>query len=84
MLLSGFLVGRVLHGSYGAGVEIGTTIIARGEFSIAFAAIYGSAAISAVIAAVVILTSLAGSFTARFSGRLKAFLPTGEVAGTAP
>ena len=76
-LLTGLLVGRILHGSYGTGVEIGSSIIGRGEFSIAFAAIYGSGAISALIAAVVILTSLAGSFTARFSGRLKAFLPGG-------
>jgi CPA2 family monovalent cation:H+ antiporter-2 len=74
-ILTGLIVGRLLHGSYAAGMEIGATIIARGEFSIAFAAIYGSGAISALLAAVVILTSLAGSFAARFSDRLKGFLP---------
>jgi CPA2 family monovalent cation:H+ antiporter-2 len=83
-VLTGLLVGRILHGSYGAGMEIGSTIIARGEFSIAFAAIYGSGSISALLAAIVILTSLAGSFTARFGGRLKGFLPPGGGAETAP
>ncbi|MDD1644709.1 MAG: cation:proton antiporter [Methanomicrobiales archaeon] len=74
-VLTGLLVGRILHGSYAAGMEVGSTIIARGEFSIAFAAIYGSGAVSALLAAVVILTSLTGSFTARFSDRLKRFFP---------
>ncbi|MDD1653955.1 MAG: cation:proton antiporter [Methanomicrobiales archaeon] len=83
-VLTGLLVGRILHGSYAAGMEIGSTIIARGEFSIAFAAIYGSGVISAILAAVVILTSLAGSFTARFSDRLKAIFLPGREGGSAP
>jgi K+:H+ antiporter subunit KhtU len=83
-ILTGLLVGRILHGSYGAGMEIGSTIISRGEFSIAFAAIYGSVTISALLAAIVILTSLTGSFTARFSDRLKGLLPSGGGAGTSP
>jgi CPA2 family monovalent cation:H+ antiporter-2 len=73
-LFSGFLVGRAVHGSYSSGIEIGTNIIARGEFSIAIAAIYGSGIVSATVTAMVILTSIVGSFMAKYSSKIKAGL----------
>jgi CPA2 family monovalent cation:H+ antiporter-2 len=72
-MLSGILVGRGLHGSIPAGIGIGANTLGRGEFSIALAAVYGSAAISATVAVLVVATSLVGSFTARYSEGLKAW-----------
>lgn len=71
---SGFVIGRLLHGSSFAGIEIGTNTIARGEFSIAITAIYGSEVISATVAAMVILTSIVGTFTAKYSSKIKLVL----------
>jgi CPA2 family monovalent cation:H+ antiporter-2 len=72
-MLSGILVGRGLHGSVPAGIGIGANTLGRGEFSIALAAVFGSAAISATVAVLVVATSLIGSFTARYSESLKAW-----------
>jgi len=73
-MLSGVVVGWGLHGSVPAGIEIGVNTLGRGEFSIALAAIFGSAAISATVAILVVATSLAGSFAARYSEGLKAWV----------
>jgi CPA2 family monovalent cation:H+ antiporter-2 len=73
-MLSGILVGRGLHGSVPAGIGIGANTLGRGEFSIALAAVFGSAAISATVAVLVVATSLVGSFTARYSEGLKAWV----------
>lgn len=70
-LLSGVLVGRQIHGSTTAGIEIWSNTIARGEFSIILAALYGSAAASSTIAGIVVATSVAGSFAAKYSPLLK-------------
>lgn len=70
-LLSGVLVGREIHGSTAAGIEIWSNTIARGEFSIILAALYGSAAASSTIAGIVVATSVAGSFAAKYSPFLK-------------
>ena len=70
-MASGILVGWGLHGSALSGIEIGANTLGRGEFSIALAAIFGSATISATIAILVVATSLVGSFTARYSDGLK-------------
>jgi CPA2 family monovalent cation:H+ antiporter-2 len=70
-MASGILVGRVLYGSVPSGIEIGANTLARGEFSIALVAIFGSAAISATVAILVVVTSLIGAFTARYSDVLK-------------
>ena len=70
-LLSGVLVGWGLHGSVPAGIEIGANTLGRGEFSIALAAIFGSATISATVAVLVVATAIAGSFAARNSDVLK-------------
>ena len=70
-LASGILVGWGLHGSVPSGIEIGANTLGRGEFSIALAAIFGSATISATVAVLVVATSLIGSFTARYSEVMK-------------
>jgi CPA2 family monovalent cation:H+ antiporter-2 len=72
--VSGIAIGRLLHGSTGSGVEIWANTIGRGEFSIAIAALYGSAAVSSVIAFMVIMTSIIGAFAAKYSSRLGAIL----------
>jgi len=70
-MASGILVGWGLHGSALSGIEIGANTLGRGEFSIALAAIFGSATISATIAILVVATSLVGSFASRYSEGLK-------------
>jgi CPA2 family monovalent cation:H+ antiporter-2 len=70
-MASGILVGWGLHGSALSGIEIGANTLGRGEFSIALAAIFGSASISATVAILVVATSLVGSFAARYSEWLK-------------
>jgi CPA2 family monovalent cation:H+ antiporter-2 len=82
--LSGIAIGKMLHGSASSGVEIWANTIGRGEFSIAIAALYGSAAVSNVIAFMVITTSIIGAFAAKYSSSLSTILyrpkyPAGEV-----
>ncbi|ABS54730.1 sodium/hydrogen exchanger [Methanoregula boonei 6A8] len=67
-LISGVLTGIALYGSAASGIEIWTNTIARGEFSIALAALYGSPPVAVTIAVMVIVTSLVGSFAAKYSG----------------
>ena len=67
-LISGVLTGIALYGSASSGIEIWTNTIARGEFSIALAALYGSPPVAVTIAVMVIVTSLVGSFAAKYSG----------------
>jgi len=69
--ISGIIIGRKVHGTTESGIEIWAYTIARGEFSIALAALYGSAMVSSTIAAVVIVTSIAGSVTSKISPVLK-------------
>lgn len=68
--ISGVVIGRVVHGKAVSGIEIWTNTIGRGEFSIAIAALYGSAIVSGVIAVMVIVTSILGAFAAQYSERL--------------
>ncbi len=82
-MLSGIVVGWGLHGSVLSGIEIGANTLGRGEFSIALAAIFGSATISATVAILVVVTSLAGSFAARYSDGLKDWV-SGERRGSRP
>ena len=70
-LISGLLTGIFIHGSALSGLEIWANTIARGEFSIALAVIYGSPIVGTTIAAMVILTSIVGSFMAKYSGGLR-------------
>ncbi len=69
-LISGVLTGIALYGSTRSGLEIWANTIARGEFSIALAVLYGSPPVAATIAVMVIVTSLVGSFAAKYSGSL--------------
>ncbi|MDD1674135.1 MAG: cation:proton antiporter [Methanomicrobiales archaeon] len=69
-LISALLMGKSLHGSLASGIEIWANTIGRGEFSIALAALYGSAVVTTTIAVMVIVSSIIGSFTARYSGQI--------------
>ncbi len=82
--LSGILTGIVIHKSVYSGVEIWANIIGRGEFSIAIAALYGSALVSSTIAAIVIITSIAGSFIARYSTRINIALKSSGIIHPSP
>ncbi|MCK9580608.1 MAG: cation:proton antiporter [Methanoregula sp.] len=66
-LISGMLMGLILHDSALSGLEIWANTISRGEFSIALAVIYGSPVIATTVAAMVIVTSIVGAFTAKYS-----------------
>ncbi|HSQ93270.1 MAG TPA: cation:proton antiporter [Methanoregula sp.] len=66
-LVSGMIIGIIIHGSALSGLEIWANMISRGEFSIALAVLYGSPVIATTIAAMVIVTSIVGSFTAKYS-----------------
>jgi CPA2 family monovalent cation:H+ antiporter-2 len=70
-LISGILTGLFIHGSALSGLEIWGNTIARGEFSIAIAVLYGSPLVGTTIAAMVIVTSIIGSFTAKYSTALR-------------
>ncbi|MDD1712342.1 MAG: cation:proton antiporter [Methanoregulaceae archaeon] len=72
--ISGMVIGRVIHRNTSSGIEIWSNTIARGEFSIAIAALYGSPVISGTIATMVIVTSVVGAFAARYSNGLKRLL----------
>jgi CPA2 family monovalent cation:H+ antiporter-2 len=75
--VSGMVIGRVIHRNSSSGIEIWSNTIARGEFSIAIAALYGSPIISGTIATMVIVTSVVGAFAARYSNGLKRLLLRG-------
>jgi CPA2 family monovalent cation:H+ antiporter-2 len=77
-LVSGLLIGKVVHGSKRSGIEIWANTIGRGEFSIALAALYGSPVVSSAIAAMVIITSIVGSFSAKYSGPLQDLFTRGR------
>jgi CPA2 family monovalent cation:H+ antiporter-2 len=66
-LISGMLMGLVIHESALSGLEIWANMICRGEFSIALAVLYGSPVIATTVAAMVIVTSVIGAFTAKYS-----------------
>ncbi len=72
--ISGIVIGRVVHGKAVSGIEIWTNTIGRGEFSIAIAALYGSAIVSGVIAVMVIVTSILGAFAAQYSGNIRGIM----------
>lgn len=69
-VFTGLIVGKLLHNSFASGIEIGDYTIARGEFAVILAAIYGSAVVSTTVAAVVIITSIFGSFTSKYSSNI--------------
>lgn len=72
--VSGLAIGKYVHKNRDSGVEIWSNTTGRGEFSIAIAALYGSAVVSSTVAAMVIVTSIVGSFAAKYSKNLQQFL----------
>jgi len=70
-LISGILTGIFIHGSAMSGLEIWVNTIARGEFSIALAVLYGTPLVGTTIAVLVIVTSIIGSFAAKYSKGLR-------------
>ncbi len=78
---SGIAIGKLIHRNSHSGIEIWANTIGRGEFSIAIAALYGSAAVSSAIAFMVIVTSIIGAFAAKYSGKIGKILirPAGAV-----
>ncbi|MFA4860259.1 cation:proton antiporter [Methanoregula sp.] len=70
-LISGILTGIFIHGSAMSGLEIWANTIARGEFSIALAVLYGTPLVGTTIAVMVIVTSIIGSFAAKYSTFLR-------------
>ncbi|OPY39165.1 MAG: glutathione-regulated potassium-efflux system protein KefC [Methanoregula sp. PtaU1.Bin051] len=79
-LISGILTGIFIHGSPLSGIEIWGNTIARGEFSIALAALFGSPAAATIIAAMVVVTSIIGAFTSKYSVRMRRWIaaPSGH------
>ncbi len=72
--LSGIIIGRISHNSIYSGVEIGASTVARGEFSIVLASIFGSEEISALIAFLVLSTAIIGTITAKYSTKMRKYL----------
>jgi CPA2 family monovalent cation:H+ antiporter-2 len=75
-MMSGVMIGRFLGYPSRIGWEIGNYTIARGEFAIVLAAVYGSASVSTTVAILVIFTSIVGCLFSRYSddiARLFAF-----------
>lgn len=66
-LISGMLIGLLIHRSAFSGLEIWANTISRGEFSIALAVLYGSPVVGTIVAALVIVTTIVGAFTAKYS-----------------
>jgi CPA2 family monovalent cation:H+ antiporter-2 len=73
-ILSGMVIGWALHHSEGAGMEIAANTLARGEFAVAIAAIFGSPVVSGTVAVMVIVTSILGVFIAKYSRELQRFV----------
>ncbi len=66
-VISGLLIGRALNYPSRSGWEIGNYTVARGEFAIVLAAVYGSGSVSTTVAIMVISTSIIGCFLSRYS-----------------
>jgi CPA2 family monovalent cation:H+ antiporter-2 len=77
-VLTGLLIGRALRYPPLLGWEIGTYTIARGEFAIVLAAVYGSAPVSTTVAIMVIFTSIVGCFLSRYSDDVARILPNND------
>lgn len=69
--ISGILIGKTIHGRALSGIDIWSDTASRGEFSILLALLYGSPAVVPVVAALVVATSCVGSFTGKYSIRIR-------------
>ncbi|WFN34398.1 cation:proton antiporter [Methanogenium sp. S4BF] len=70
-LISGLMIGKAIHGRVLSGIDIWADTTSRGEFSILLALLYGSSAVVPVVAAMVVITSCIGSFTGKYSVRMR-------------
>lgn len=70
-LFSGALIGKAIHGRALSGIDIWADTASRGEFSILLALLYGSPVVVPVVAALVVVTSCVGSFTGKYSIRIR-------------
>lgn len=70
-LVSSLIIGKAVHGDYGSGIEIWSETTARGEFSLAIAAIFGSALVSGAVAVMVLVTSIVGGLMGKYSGKIR-------------
>ncbi len=68
--ISGVAIGKISHNSFYSGIEIGASTVARGEFSIVLASIFGSKEVSALIAFLVLSTAIIGTITAKYSRKI--------------
>ncbi len=66
-ILSGVAIGVLSHRSVKSGLEIGFDTVARGEFSIFIAFIFGSAPVINLITLVVLASSIIGSLVSKYS-----------------
>jgi Kef-type K+ transport systems, membrane components len=75
-VVSGLWIGRALGYPSHSGWEIGNYTIARGEFAIVLAAVYGSASVSTTVAIMVVSTSIIGCFLSRYSHEISGICTT--------
>jgi CPA2 family monovalent cation:H+ antiporter-2 len=78
-LISGLIIGKVIHGKVLSGIDIWADTTSRGEFSILLALLYGSPAVVPMVAAMVVITSCIGSFTGKYSVHMRRWC--GRIAG---
>ncbi|MDK2781455.1 MAG: monovalent cation:H+ antiporter-2, family [Archaeoglobi archaeon] len=64
--LSGMLCGKIVHRSLHSGIDMGLTILPRGEFSILIASLFATGEISSLIVLVTVFSSVVGSFAPKF------------------
>lgn len=72
--LSSIIIGKAIHSNYISGIEIWSETTARGEFSLAIAASFGSPFVSGTVAVMVLVTSAIGGLMGKYSGRIKKFI----------
>jgi len=73
-LVSSLAIGKAMHNNYLSGIEIWSETTARGEFSLAIAATFGSPLVSGTVAVMVLVTSALGGMMGKYSGKIKKFL----------
>jgi CPA2 family monovalent cation:H+ antiporter-2 len=78
-LASSLIIGKAMHKNCLSGIEIWSETTARGEFSLAIAASFGSPLVSGTVAVMVLITSTIGGLMGKYSGRIKKFVAKREI-----
>lgn len=73
-LASSLVIGKAMHKNYLSGIEIWSETTARGEFSLAIAATFGSPLVLGTVAVMVLVTSTVGGLMGKYSDKIKRFL----------